>query len=138
MARSIGTTNEAYLTLLSKPACTLSALEQYMVTRYCDEHPDEVREMFASAYPGSTPLRLTPAESGTSSSCVDGLPKVVYGLKGICEIFHCKNTKAQAIKNSGVIDAAISQMGRKFAINVEKALALASADPRVAKTAWRM
>ena len=47
---------------------------------------------------------------------------LVYGLDGIAEIFNCSRTTAQRIKNSGVLDKAITQVGRKITINVDKAL----------------
>lgn len=48
--------------------------------------------------------------------------RLVYGLDGIAEIFNCSRTTAQRIKNSGVLDKAITQVGRKITINVDKAL----------------
>ena len=48
----------------------------------------------------------------------------VYGITGIAEIFNCSKSTAQKIKNSGVINKAISQNDRKMTINVEMALKL--------------
>lgn len=47
---------------------------------------------------------------------------VYTGIKGIMQIFHCGRTKAQALKNSHVLDEAIISHGRKFVINKGKAL----------------
>ena len=48
----------------------------------------------------------------------------VYGLDGICEIFGCSRSTAKRIKASGTIDKAISQQGRTFVVNVERAIQL--------------
>lgn len=50
--------------------------------------------------------------------------KLAYGIKGIAEIFGCSTATAQRIKNTGRIDKAISQVGRKLIIDSEKALEL--------------
>lgn len=47
---------------------------------------------------------------------------VYIGIKGIMQIFHCGRTKAQALKNSHVLDEAIISHGRKFVISKNKAL----------------
>ena len=48
--------------------------------------------------------------------------KEVYGLEGIQKILgNCSKSKAQMVKNSGVIDAAITQNGRKIIVDVKKA-----------------
>lgn len=50
--------------------------------------------------------------------------RIVYGLKGIAEIFDCSISTAQRIKNSGKIKKAITQVGRKIIVDAEKALEL--------------
>jgi hypothetical protein len=52
--------------------------------------------------------------------------KYVYGIDGIAQIFGCSIPTASRIKRSGVINAAISQVGRKITIDVDKALELAN------------
>ena len=47
-----------------------------------------------------------------------------YGLKGIAKIFGVSRSKAQEIKNSGMIDEAIFQNGKTIIIDREKALEL--------------
>lgn len=42
---------------------------------------------------------------------------------GIAAIFKCGRTKAQAMKNSGVLDSAITSTGKKFIVDKQKALA---------------
>ena len=47
----------------------------------------------------------------------------VYGIAGIAQIFGCT---ASRIKKSGIINDAITQVGRKIVVNADKALELAS------------
>lgn len=49
---------------------------------------------------------------------------LVYGIKGICELFQCSKATAHRIKNSGVIKDAITQTGRKIVIDAQLALDL--------------
>lgn len=51
--------------------------------------------------------------------------KYVHGITGIAELFGCSKTTANAIKQSGIIDKAIIQIGRKITIDAELALSLA-------------
>ena len=49
-------------------------------------------------------------------------PATVYGLEGLCQIFHCSKATAYRLKQSGKINSAITMTGkRKFAVNVSKA-----------------
>ena len=52
--------------------------------------------------------------------------KLAYGIKGIAETFGCSIPTANRIKKSGVIDKAISQVGRKIVLDVDLALELAA------------
>lgn len=52
------------------------------------------------------------------------LPSHVEGIKGIAEIYGCSMATAQRIKNSGKIDAAITQVGRKIVTDTRLALQL--------------
>ena len=52
--------------------------------------------------------------------------KLAYGIKGIAETFGCSIPTANRIKKSGVINKAISQLGRKIVIDVDMALELAA------------
>jgi hypothetical protein len=49
---------------------------------------------------------------------------LVYGMKGLAGLFGCSTVTAWEIKKSGVIDKAISQMGRTIVVDAEKALEL--------------
>lgn len=50
--------------------------------------------------------------------------KIVYGLKGIAQLFGCSISTAQRIKNSGKIKKAMSQVGRKIVVDANLALQL--------------
>ena len=52
------------------------------------------------------------------------LEQYVYGIKGIASIFHCSIPTANRIKRSGVIDSAITQIGRKIICDREVAIEL--------------
>lgn len=49
---------------------------------------------------------------------------VVYGIKGIAETFGCSISTANRIKRSGVIDGAVTQVGRKIVVDRDLALEL--------------
>ena len=46
------------------------------------------------------------------------------GINGIAQIFNCSYRYAQVIKNSGKIDLAITQHGRKITVDAELAIKL--------------
>lgn len=52
--------------------------------------------------------------------------RYVYGITGIAELFSCSKTTANSIKQSGKIDKAIIQIGRKIAVDAELAMSLVS------------
>ena len=49
----------------------------------------------------------------------------VYGITGIAKLFGCSLPTANRIKQSGKIDKAVTQIGRKIIIDAELALELA-------------
>ena len=51
--------------------------------------------------------------------------KHVYGIAGIARLFGCSMPTANRIKQSGKIDKAITQIGRKIIVDAELALELA-------------
>lgn len=53
--------------------------------------------------------------------------RMVYGINGIAEIFGCSVPTANRIKASGIIDGAITQVGRKIVVDGDMALQLAHA-----------
>lgn len=72
-------------------------------------------------------LSLLADKSSNSADDVKAKSKnVVYGIKGIADIFGCSIPTANRIKKSGIIDDAISQVGRKIVIDVDHALNLAA------------
>ena len=48
-----------------------------------------------------------------------------YGIEGIARVFGCSVPTANRIKKSGIIDKAITQIGRKIVVDADLALALA-------------
>ena len=51
--------------------------------------------------------------------------RIYYGIEGIAQVFGCSVPTANRIKRSGIIDAAITQVGRKIIVDADMALALA-------------
>ena len=51
--------------------------------------------------------------------------RLVFGIKGIADTFGCSIPTANRIKRSGIIDGAITQVGRKIVIDADLALELA-------------
>lgn len=47
----------------------------------------------------------------------------VYGLAGICQLFHCKESRAQKLKNT-IIKEAVSQDGRTIVVDADLAIEL--------------
>ena len=52
--------------------------------------------------------------------------RLVYGIKGIADTFGCSIPTANRIKRSGIIDDAITQVGRKIVVDADLALKLAA------------
>lgn len=50
--------------------------------------------------------------------------KYVQGINGIASLFGCSKSTAQRIKNSGIINDAITQIGRKILVDADLALQL--------------
>ncbi len=70
-------------------------------------------------------------QSGTTTSVLPAKAasknleeKYIYGLKGIAKLFGCSISSARRLKQSGKIDDAIIQDGRKIIVEVDKALFL--------------
>ena len=56
---------------------------------------------------------------------IDTTKKYVYGISGIARLFGCSIPTANRIKQSGKIDKAITQIGRKIIVDAELAIELA-------------
>ena len=50
--------------------------------------------------------------------------RTYYGIEGIAQVFGCSVPTANRIKRSGIIDAAITQIGRKIIVDADMALSL--------------
>ncbi|KAA6330021.1 hypothetical protein EZS27_021225, partial [termite gut metagenome] len=55
----------------------------------------------------------------------DTSKRYVYGISGIARLFGCSIPTANRIKQSGKIDKAITQIGRKIIVEADLALELA-------------
>ena len=53
--------------------------------------------------------------------------RYIYGLKGLAQLLGCSKTTASRVKQSGVIDRAITQVGALLIIDADMALELARA-----------
>lgn len=56
---------------------------------------------------------------------IDTSKKYVYGIAGIARLFGCSMPTANRIKQSGKIEKAITQIGRKIIVDADLALELA-------------
>ena len=68
-------------------------------------------------------------KQGNKASSDEESPKprrLVYGIQGIADTFGCSIPTANRIKRSGVIDDAITQVGRKIVVDADLALELAA------------
>ena len=65
-------------------------------------------------------------KQGNKASSEEEAAKLVYGIKGIADTFGCSIPTANRIKRSGVIDDAITQVGRKIVVDADLALELAA------------
>ena len=94
--------------------------------------PSEILEKPFFSMTGSEILQLfgTIAEAKTVSQDFTE-KKYVFGIRGLASILKCGMTNAQRIKNTGVIDEAIYQAGRKIVIDSEKALELIKNNPQI-------
>ena len=52
------------------------------------------------------------------------VPKYVYGIKGIAQLFGCSISTAERLKRSGVLDGAVMQRNRSIIVDAQRALAL--------------
>lgn len=87
-------------------------------TRIIDITVGELLEMLNKHQEQNKPSAETPNQP-------TGERKYVYGIAGMAELFNCSKTTANTIKQSGKIDKAIRQVGRKIIIDARLALDLA-------------
>ena len=81
-----------------------------------DEFFDRLKECFAEALFAPNP------DEGVKVK-----KHYVYGLQGLCDLLGCSTATASRIKRSGVIDAAISQVGKIIVVDADLALDLIKA-----------
>lgn len=71
-------------------------------------------------------LQQNSEQKEASPTIIQNPPKKhVYGIAGIARLFGCSVPTANRIKQSGKIDKAITQIGRKIIVDAELALELA-------------
>mgnify|MGYP002872126038 FL=1 len=87
--------------LLEKPICMMSGEEFVLLLQNAEKQPAKV------------PAKVVPERH------------YEHGIAGIAKIFGCSIPTANRIKKSGVIDSAITQVGRKIVVDSKLALSLA-------------
>jgi hypothetical protein len=87
--------------------------QQFLINMSQDEFFEKLKECFAEALFAPEP-----------NECVKVKKHYVYGLQGLCNLFGCSTATASRIKKSGVIDAAISQVGNTIIVDADLALDL--------------
>ena len=95
------------------------SIEKLLQTPVCYMSGEELAYLISN-------LGLLNKEKKGSATAPSHDRKLAYGIKGIADTFGCSIPTANRIKKSGVIDKAISQVGRKIVLDVELALELAS------------
>ena len=58
-----------------------------------------------------------------------GRPRLVFGIKGLAQLLNISIPKAQNLKNSGTLDEAMYQIGRKLAFDADRVLAIQKVIP---------
>ena len=94
----------------------LITMEQLLAKPVCMMTGEELSLLLQNAGKGTT---MMSAEETSKSK------RYVHGIAGIAEIFGCSIPTANRIKTSGMIDDAITQVGRKIIVDQELALHLA-------------
>ena len=68
---------------------------------------------------------MSTSRESTNTSSSKEEKRYVYGLAGIARLFGCSLPTANRIKQSGKINRAITQVGRKIIVDADLALELA-------------
>ena len=87
--------------------------QQFLINMSQDEFFERLKECFAEALFAPEP-----------NEGVKVKKHYVYGLQGLCDLFGCSIATASRIKRSGVIDAAISQVGNTIVVDADLAIDL--------------
>lgn len=77
----------------------------------------EFRQLLREEFDG----RLMPP--ATTAGCTTDPKRLVFGLRGVQDLFHCSHRQAQYYKDN-VIREAVSQNGRKIVVDADLALKL--------------
>jgi hypothetical protein len=93
--------------------------QHFLINMSQDEFFDRLKECFAD-----TLFTQNPDEG------VKVKKHFVYGLQGLCDLLRCSKATASRIKRSGVIDAAISQVGKIIVVDADLALDLIKPNKR--------
>lgn len=80
---------------------------------------DDFAESFAKAI-----VRVSDIEAATKNAKSVVQKHYVYGLQGLADLLGCSKSTAFRIKKSGVIDVAISQIGKNIIIDADLAIDL--------------
>ena len=83
---------------------------------------NELQDKLVCAMTGKELLALL--STSHKDTDVKNEKKYVHGIPGIASLFGCSIPTASRIKQSGIIDDAITQIGRKIVVDAEKALSL--------------
>lgn len=98
--------------LLAKPVCMMTGEELTLLLSNSGQGTSD----WLSRATARVSAEVTPEYKGK---------RYVYGISGIAELFGCSIPTANRIKKSGVIDKAITQVGRKIVVDAEMAIELA-------------
>ena len=104
----------------------LITIEQLKAKPVCMMTGEELALLLQNLGQGTSD-RLNGAAARASAEVTPeyGRRRYVYGISGIAELFGCSIPTANRIKKSGILDEAITQVGRKIVVDAEKALELA-------------
>lgn len=92
---------------------------------------DELQDKLVCAMTGRELLALLGKSHMDKDSYVQNEKRYVHGISGIASLFGCSIPTASRIKRSGIIDDAITQIGRKIVVDAEKALLLVAGSKRL-------
>lgn len=111
--------------LANRPACTLSAAEQFAFNTYCDAHRDELISALREQHP-KTDLSFLTADKPQNENTRPQDKRYVFGLRGLAQLLNCSVPTAARFKASGILAKATHQVGRKIVFDVDKVLELAN------------
>ena len=96
-----------------------------MFTNILDQKDRSLASLTVGEYISLQQQRNQLSETTKNEAYKNEEKRYVYGYNGIAELFGCSKSTAARIKLSGILDAAITQVGRKIIVDVELAFELA-------------